>query len=186
MIEKVREAVRKECDPPQWRYHMLPVIKYSRLLAEKLGTDTELAELAATLHDIGRIRHGPENHHMTGQADAEKILKSLGYSKDIIDEVRHCIESHRGSVNDIKPGTKTAEIIKNADAMAHFDTIPFLIIVASQKYHDNEKAVEWVYEKVIRGWNNKLTLPDAREMVREKYEAARLILETTMKYTENI
>jgi putative nucleotidyltransferase with HDIG domain len=61
-LEKVREIVEKEAHPDDWKSHILPVVRHSRLLAEKLGSDPMLAELAALLHDIGRIRHGGQDH----------------------------------------------------------------------------------------------------------------------------
>ena len=40
-VEKVREIVKK-CDEENWRFHILPTVKYARLLAEKkIGADPE-------------------------------------------------------------------------------------------------------------------------------------------------
>jgi len=187
MIEKVRSLVKKECieqDPiyqQDWKYHVSLVAKYSKLLAERTGADAELAELGALLHDIGRIRFGPENHEITGANEAEKILKDLNCPKETIAEIRHCIESHRGS-GTVKPKTKVAQIIANADAMAHFDAIPFLLQVALKNENgDIEKAVSWVHDKIERDWNKKMTLPEAKEIMKEKYEAIKLLLGATME-----
>ncbi len=160
MIEKVREIVKKECDERNWKFHISHVVKYAKLLAKKLNADEELAELGALLHDIGRIKFGAKNHEITGIHEAEKILKQLKYTKEIIDEVKHCVESHRGSGN-IKPKTIIAKIVANADAMAHFDTVFVLFQVGMKRHNNIEKAVEWVYEKIERDWNKKLTIPEA-------------------------
>ncbi len=120
-IEKVREIVKSECDEWLWKHHICHVVKYSKVLAEKLGADIEIAELGALLHDIGIVKYGKEDHEITGVAEAERILKSVGYPQNVIDEVKHCVESHRGS-KDIKPRTITAKIVANADAMAHFES----------------------------------------------------------------
>ena len=193
MIEKVREIVKKECEATKkgdaqgwdWRfykYHIIPVVKYAKLLAKKLNADEELAELGALLHDIGAIKFGGENHDITGIPEAEKILKELNYSQKIIDEIKHCIESHRASKN-ILPKTITAKIVANADAMAHFDTILVLIQIALEKNNnDFKKASEWIYEKVERDWNKKLTIPVAKEMMEEKYKAIKLLLNSTKEY----
>jgi uncharacterized protein len=182
MLSQVREIVKKACleckrySRNTWEYHILRVAKYSRLLAKKLKADQELAELAALLHDIGSIKFGEENHEITGQVEAEKILKSLGFSPKIIAEVKECIRSHRGS-KDIKPRTLIAKIVSNADAIAHFDTIPILLRVGlKQEGGDEEKAAKWVLEKLERDWKKKLTIPEAKKLTRSKYQAAKLLL----------
>ncbi len=181
MIEKVREIVKNECKDEDWKFHILPVVKYSKMLAKKLNANEELAELGAMLHDIGRIKFGPENHEITGIPEAKKILKKFGVSQKVIDEVKHCIETHRGSKNK-KPRTITAKIVANADAMAHFDNVPMLVQIGLKKYDNSiEKAVKWVYEKIERDWNKKLTIPEAKEMMMGKYKAIKLLLEPMMK-----
>lgn len=186
MIEKVREIVKSRCDERDWKYYILPVVKYAKLLTRELNSDEELAELGALLHDIGWITsiEDDENHEITGVPIAEKILKELGYSKEVIEEVKHCVASHRGSKGP-PPKTITAKIVTNADAMAHFDTIPSLIQVALKNNNNNlEKAVQWVYEKIERDWDKKLTLPEAKEMMKEKYKAIKLVLSSMKEYTK--
>lgn len=95
--------------------------------------------------------------------------------QNIIGEVKHCVESHRGS-KDIKPKTQLAKIIANADAMAHFDAVPALLqIFLKNENNDIDAASRAVYEKIERDWNKKLTIPEARELVREKYAAIKLL-----------
>ncbi len=174
-IEKVREIVKSECDEWLWKHHLSYVVKYSKLLAEKLGIDEEIAELGALLHDIGIPKHGNEDHEKTGMAEAERILKAVGYPQKVIDEVRHCVESHRAS-KDTKPATLAAKIVANADAMAHFDTIPHLMHIALENENgDSEKARRWIFDKIERDWNKKLTIPEAKEMMREKYNAIKIL-----------
>ncbi len=176
-IEKVRNIIKEECDEITWKYHIVPVVKYAKLLAKKLNADEEVVELAALLHDIGRAKYGKENHEITGAIEAEKILRELGYSEDVIKEVTHAIRAHRGSKN-IPRETMVAEIVANADAMVHFDTIP-LLFKAALKSSNNDvlRATRAVYEKLERDWNKKLTLPLAKDIVKEKHRAAKLLLQ---------
>lgn len=180
MIDAIRELVRKECEEDDWKYHIIPVINYSKKLAKIFKVDEEIVELSALLHDIGRFRIGDENHDITGVPEAEKILKEYNYPESVIDEVKHCIETHRAS-KDKKPETKIAKIIANADAMAHFDILPLLFYWRGKK-QSFEDAFRWVDEKFERDWNNKITLPEAKEMVKEKYQAIKLILDSNKKY----
>jgi len=181
MIEKIRELVKKECDSWDWNYHILPVVKNAKMLAKKLGTDEEIAEIAALLHDIGRIRHGTDNHEITGIAEAEKILRELNYSKEIIEEIKHVVESHRGK-GKIPPKTRLAKIIANADAMAHFDTILAMMQKKLQvEGNDLKKACEALDRKVERDYK-KLTIKEAKEATEEKYKAIRLLLSSMKEY----
>jgi len=178
MIETVREIVKSECkqrDWNDWEYHIKFVVKHSKFLAEKLNADKEVVELAALLHDIGRVKFGPKDHEITGSSEAEKILKQLNYPQNVIGEVKHCIETHRTGKN-IERKTLAAEIIANADAMAHYDAFPFMIKAGLNKNKgDLEKAIDWVYKKMERDWKD-LTLPVVREMMNDKHEAIKLLL----------
>jgi putative nucleotidyltransferase with HDIG domain len=149
-------------------------------LAKIMNADEEIIELAALLHDIGRLRFGGENHDVTGIPEAEKILKEHNAPQKVIDEVKHCIESHRGS-KDIPPRTIIAKIIANADAMAHFDILPVFFYWRSKK-QTFEEAFEWVDKKIDRDWNKKLTLPEAREIMEDKYKAIKLVLKSCKEY----
>jgi len=183
-IDKIRKLVKKTCKEGDWKYHILVVVKYARKLAKIYKADEEIVELAALLHDIGRTKlHDDENHHISGVPEAEKILKKYNYSEKIIEEVKHCVRSHRGS-KDIKRKTISAEIIANADAMAHFDVLPIFFYWRKDK-ESFEEIIEWVDEKIERDWNKKITLSKAKKMVEKKYKAIKLLL-NSLKGTESV
>ncbi len=180
-IEKVRELVKKEAHKGIWDYHIILVIKYAKQLAEILKVDKDIVELAALLHDIGTIRVGRENHEITGQEQAKKILQELYYDKKIIEEITYCIATHRGDLNN-PPKTLYAKIIANADAMAHFDAIPRFIYWKAKDGKTFKYTIQYIEDKVERNWDKKITIPEAREIVREKYEALTLIIKTIQQY----
>ncbi|HPS21591.1 MAG TPA: HD domain-containing protein [Candidatus Paceibacterota bacterium] len=153
MLEKIRELVKSEAEQDDWKYHIIPVVNYAKKLAKILKVDEEIVELAALLHDIGRLKFGGENHDITGIPEAEKILKEHNYPQDTIDEIKHCVESHRGS-KDLIPKTILAKIIANADAMAHFDVLPIFFYWRSKK-DSFEEVLKWTDEKIERDWNKK-------------------------------
>ncbi len=187
LIEHVRKTAKKEYEqysPWEWKFHIIPVVKYARLLAKKLNADDEFAELGALLHDIGLTKSGKADHEKTGIPEAERILKSAGYSEKIIEEIKHCVESHRAS-KDVKPKTIIAKIVANADAMAHFDTIPGLMQIAlKRENNDPDKAFWWLYDKIERDWEKKLTLPEAKEMMRVKYAAFKTLFDAMKDHVE--
>jgi len=180
MLEKIREYIRNEAEEDDWKYHIVPVVNYAKKLAEKMKVDQEIVELAALLHDIGRLKFGDKDHEITGAPEAEKILKAHHYPQAVIDEVRHCVESHRGSKT-VPPNTIPAKIIANADAMAHFDVLPLFFYWRSKK-GDFEEALKWVEAKIERDWTKKITLPVAKEMMKAKYAAIKLILDSNKAY----
>ncbi|MFA5076478.1 MAG: HD domain-containing protein [Patescibacteria group bacterium] len=182
-IRKVRDLVRREAESEDWKYHIAPVASYARKLAKVLGANQDLAELAALLHDIGRIRFSDDeaNHHLTGIPEAEKILKNFKFSSAVIEEVKHCVASHRSSRGE-RPKTVTAKIIANADGLAHFDILPLFFYWRSKKQSFDE-ALIWVERKLAKSWHKKLTLPQAKKMVKDKYQRLKLILEETKKLT---
>lgn len=180
MLKKIKQLVKNQAEENDWKYHIVPVVNYAKKLGKQLQADEEIIELAALLHDIGRIRFGSEDHHITGIAEAEKILNQYGYSQEIIDEVKHCVESHRGSKS-ISPKTVTAKIIANADAMAHLDIVPVFFYWRCKK-ESFEEAFHWVDDKINRDWNKKITLTEAKKMMEKKYQAIKLILDTNKQY----
>mgnify|MGYP000114837100 CR=1 FL=1 len=184
-IKEIKDIVKAEIEksdtPEQYKLHFVPVFEYSMKLAEITRANKEVVELAAWLHDLGRVKFGPENHHKTGAVEAEKILREFGYPEEITEHVKECILTHR-SMEGENPRTIEAKIIASADAMAHYDTIPWLLIVRFKKTGNLKESVEWVLEKVNRGWEKKIFIPEAREMIKEKYKAAKLLLESTLKY----
>ncbi len=173
-LAKIKNIVKKLASAEDWQYHILPVLTYSRKLGKKLEADREVIELAALLHDIGRLKYGDKDHHLTGAQEAEKILRKYNYPPALIRRVKHCIEAHR-SQHGPRPKTIEAKVIANADGMVHFDILPLYFYWQAKKQNFNE-ALEWVEKKYQKSWNRKVTLPEARAMVREKYQTIKQIL----------
>jgi uncharacterized protein len=181
MPEEVRKFVEGECKKPGSKYgyepytnHFVPMVNYAKVLAEKLGADLEIVELSSWLHDVGSIVYGRENHHVTSSEIAERKLRELGCSEDKIERVKHCILAHRGSLG-VERETKEAQIVADADTISAFDHIEgqFHAAFVSEKKNQQE-ARESVRAK-LKNCYNKIS-PEAREMIRHKYEAAMLLL----------
>ena len=180
-VKGVRKIVEKESRKPTnpfgygfWTDHILTVVKYATILGKKLKTDKEIVELAALLHDIGVVKGDSKNHHISGTKEAEKILKRFNYSQRKIEQIKHCIFTHRASKS-LKRKTIEAKCIASADAMAHFDEIPQLFESAFIRFKMNpEEAKKWIIEKLKRDW--KKLIPQARKLVQDKYNAVKLLL----------
>jgi len=181
VVEKVRRFVENECKKPTSKYgydiyihHFVQVYNYSKELAEKLGGDVEIVELAAWLHDIGSIIYGREDHQVTGAKIAEEKLRELGYDEDRIEKVKHCIHAHRGSQNISKESVE-AQIIADADAMSAFDNIggqfKATFIYDNMNQTDSRK---YVMKKLINSYN-KIS-DDAKKLIKPKFDAVMLLL----------
>lgn len=182
IIEEVRKFVEEECKKPSSLYgydpyvfHFKPVVEIARKLAERLNADLEIVEIAAWLHDIGSILKGRIDHHITGAQIAEEKLKKLGYPSERIEKVKYCILSHRGSKGIIQE-TLEAKIIAQADAIDSFNRLSGLFEAAYvyEKLSREEARVS-VKNKLENKWN-QITLIEARELIKPKYDAAMLLL----------
>jgi len=183
IVEKVRIFVEEECKKPTSKYgyepylfHFIPMHKYAKELAERLGADIEIVEIAAWLHDIGSIINGRENHHISGAEIAEKKLIELNFPRDKIELVKKCIFNHRGSVN-LNKESKEEQIIADADAMSAFDNVSGIFRAAFDfEECDQLTANEAVLRKLINSYN-KISI-DAKKIIEPKYKAALLLLGT--------
>jgi uncharacterized protein len=176
----VEEACKKETNKYGygiWSHHIVLVVKYGKLLAQRLEADPEIVETAALLHDYASIKEESltSDHHLHSAQEADKILRSLGYPEDKITAVKQCIVSHRGS-NNLEKQTVEAICLASADAIAHIDQIPSLFyLVFVQHQMDIDEGTVWIRAKLERSWNK--LCPEGKEMIRHKYEAAKKIVQ---------
>jgi len=184
VIEIVEDIVEEACKNDMnafgygiWSHHIVYVVKYSKMLAEKIGADQEIVELASLLHDYAGIKDikYKKEHHIYGAKEAEKLLKTLDCPLDKIDKIKRCILSHRASI-DSNRLSKEEICVASADAMAHIDQVASLLYyVYKEKHMDIDQGKEWVRNKVMRSWN-KLD-EKGKRLVEEKYYSTLKILE---------
>ncbi|MFC1598704.1 HD domain-containing protein [Patescibacteria group bacterium] len=181
IIDEVEKIVRETCAKKTNKFtyaldtHFVPVVENAMILAPKLGADEEIVLLAAWLHDYASVYDAklmPE-HHTHSQKFAQEILSDLNYPQDKIDQVKHCIEAHRGSQK-IKRETLEAECVASADAMAHITSFPSLLILA-WKVHNMyyQEGVDFALAKMERSWDK--LIPEARELVEDQYLAIKKV-----------
>ena len=89
-------------------------------IGKKEGADLFVLELAAYLHDIGRKKEmrnkGRACHAEEGAKIARKILEKYEMKESQIENIIHCIETHRWRKNKT-PETLEARIIFDADKL---------------------------------------------------------------------
>ena len=115
-----------------------------------------------------------EEHHIHGANIADAILRKFKYDESKIELVKKCILNHRGSTNNRRL-SKEEQIIADADAISHFDSVPSLLYLAyKQKNMSIEEGKEFVKSKLERSFN-KLS-DDSKTFYEEKFKNVMKIL----------
>ena len=157
-------------------YHIEVVAKNAEILANKYNADKEVCIIAAWLHDIASITDYDlyEEHHIHGANIADAILRKFKYDESKIELVKKCILNHRGSTNNRRL-SKEEQIIADADAISHFDSIPSLLYLAyKEKKMSIEDGINFVKSKLERSFN-KLS-DDSKIFYKEKFKNVMEIL----------
>lgn len=157
-------------------YHIEGVVKNAEILANKYNADKEVCVIAAWLHDIASITDYDlyEEHHIHGTKIADEILKKFNYNEEKIELVKVCILNHRGSI-DNRRLSREEQIIADADAISHFDSIPSLLYLAyKEKNMSIEDGIEFVKSKLERSFR-KLS-DDSKDFYEEKFKNVMKIL----------
>ncbi len=182
IIEKIKNYVENECRKPTSKYgaepflfHFVPMVGYAKTLAEELGGDVEVVELAGWLHDIGSIIKGREDHHISGAKIAEEKLIELNYPADKIKLIKKCILNHRGSKN-LRRETLEEKIIAEADAMSTFDNLPGIFKAAFVFEKLDQGAAKIAVRKKLENKYKQLHFAKSKEIIKPKYDAAMLLL----------
>ena len=109
-------------DKAHQRDHVLMVIRQSLELAEKLGTDADMAYVIAAYHDTG-LCEGREHHHEV----SARIIRSdqtlrKWFAEEQINIMADAAEDHRASSGH-EPRTIYGRIVAEADRFIDADTI---------------------------------------------------------------
>lgn len=116
-IKKRAENFFGDVNPAHDWHHVNRVHELALRIAEEENAEKEIVEAAVFLHDIGRAKEDSgeiDNHAEWGAEKSQNILEELDYSQEFIEEVQHCIRSHRYS-KDPDPSTLEAKVLSDAD-----------------------------------------------------------------------
>jgi uncharacterized protein len=102
--------------PNQWEIHVPLTRKYAKLLAEKEKANTNIVDLAAILHDIGKDK-GRENHHKRSHGLAQTFLEKQDITEAVRELILLCILKHRTKYSG-DPDPDEVKIIRSADILA--------------------------------------------------------------------
>lgn len=183
IIKEIYEEVKHRCMLPSnaygigaWDHHIELVYKIAIEICEEYSADYYIVAIAALLHDIASVTNKDytEEHHIIGADIAEELLKKYNLPNNVVEHIKKCILNHRGSR--LVDKTTPEEIcIADADAMAHFYSVPSLLrMVYVEKNMSIDDGAEFVYNKLQRSYN-KLS-EKGKEIINRQYEAAKVLL----------
>lgn len=178
IIRQVHEYVKAECKgfseiDDIFENHILNVERFAEKLADTYKANKFVVMIAAYLHDITYVQTGDHStHEIEGSVFVKEYLKRFNLKNEEIELISKCILHHRGSKHSERK-TMEEKIIACADAMDHIDRClhMFFLRIDKQNYQD---SIKFMQGKLQRGWN-KIELPKARDMVKAKYDAARVL-----------
>lgn len=183
IIKEIYEEVKRRCQQKTnaygmgaWDHHIKLVYEIATAQCKDYGANHDIVALAALLHDIASVtkKEYTEEHHIIGAQIADSLLSKYELKKEEIELIKKCILNHRGSK--VREKTSPEEIcIADADAMAHFYSIPSLLeMVYVEKKLTIDEGVKFVYQKLERSYN-KLS-EKGKELIKPYYDASKMIL----------
>lgn len=99
--------------------HVLRVVHTAKILCLQEKAILDVVVPAAYLHDCFSFGKGHPHRKQSSQCAADKAIKFLteiGYPADYFPAIHHAISAHSFSAN-IKPKTKEAEVLQDADRL---------------------------------------------------------------------
>ncbi len=117
--DKVKNSLNNAKGSHDWE-HTQRVYNLCMHIGKKENADLEVLKLAALLHDIARLKEDKSNgeicHAEKGSEIAKEILQKYDFNNEIIENVSHCIRSHRFRGN-VLSKTKEAKVLFDADKL---------------------------------------------------------------------
>ena len=155
-IPKIKEYA-KEQYPEFEGLHGLPhierVLQNARRIHAHEGGSWPLIECIIWLHEIGRIddEKKKKNHAILSAKSAGDFLKSLDFSSQDIQEIRHGILGHSYSMGG-KPQTLEAQIASDADKLDALGAVGLFRVCAyqGQKGFGITEVIAHINEKILK------------------------------------
>lgn len=183
IIKQIYNEVKRRCMLPSntygigaWDHHIELVYKISTSICDEYGANYDIVALASLLHDVASItnKEYAENHHIIGAEIAQEILSKYDISEEKIELIKKCILNHRGS-RLVEKTTPEEVCIADADAMAHFYSVPSLLrMVYVEKNMSIDEGADFVYSKLQRSYN-KLS-EKGKKIITPQYEASKILI----------
>ena len=192
-FEKLKEKVMpyfEGTNPCHDFNHVKRVLKLALIIGKKESADLDIIKTAVLLHDIARKEQddsrGKICHAKRGAEIAKQILEEMGFLKDKIGNVVHCIRAHRFR-GDSAPETIEAKVLCDADNLDAIGAIgilraasfsgftgavvhnPDVNIKTTTVYSKDDSAYREFLDKLIR-IKDKMLTQTGREFAKERQD----------------
>ncbi|OGI59670.1 hypothetical protein A3C60_01870 [Candidatus Nomurabacteria bacterium RIFCSPHIGHO2_02_FULL_37_45] len=166
---KIMEILLKE-NKKEYVCHIQYVVKIGLELAEENKVDPNIVEIACLLHDIGRDKELPGEHHsQTGKRIAEEILKDSLLSQEQQKKIVQCILAHGF---DDTPLSTEEQIVRSADAGSKVEYHEAFMLMCKKITY--EERLAWGNKYLQKGFE-KISIQSYKEKVEQKYTAINAI-----------
>ncbi|MEN6576115.1 MAG: HD domain-containing protein [Phycisphaerales bacterium] len=176
IVQAMKEYVAGECNssrnafsPAFFDEHLSVVVGYARQLAEVLGADLEIVELAGWLHDVSAIQDfaALPKHPALSAEIARRMLLERDYPSERIERVAKCIASHSAPVQ-IGDGPVEDVCLSNADAMSQIVKPAYWsYYVFRVRQFGFVEGRDWLRQRVESHW--AALIPQAKAIVEKQY-----------------
>lgn len=169
-LKQVEEFVKQNIIDEYTWVHTQAIRPIAAKIADEEGGDKDVIDLAVLFHDIERGNFGPTEHAAKGAEITKKVMTKIGFDKEIIEKVAHCVEAHSTPWSKVGPMPKIieAKIVYDADMVQQIS--PFGIIKHIHEFNDKkfsemlETAADTLINKVPLGIFTKT----AKKMIEER------------------
>jgi uncharacterized protein len=152
IYEETQQRFLELNDPAHGWEHVRRVYNLALQIGQKERADIFVVEIAALLHDIGRLILRKGRHHAElSVEEASNILERYAVEKPQIKAILHAIEAHSFS-RGIAPQTLEARVVHDADHLDGLGAIGILRWAVTgtikrkpqtQTYHPDDPFAEW-------------------------------------------
>lgn len=151
--------------------HVKRVLQNARRIHAHQGEGSwPLIEIIVWLHDIGRKyeEEQKKNHAIISAKSAGEFLKSLNFSSQDIQEIRHGILGHSFSMGG-KPQTIEAKITSDADKLDALGAVGIFRVCAyqGQKKLGISEVISHIDEKILK-LENRMFLDFSKKLAKER------------------
>ena len=135
-LKEIEKYVKENIENEFTWIHTQAIRPIAAKIADTKGGEKDIIDLAVLFHDIERGKCGPSEHSLKGAETTRKVMTEIGFDKEIIEKVVHCVEAHSTPWSNIGPMPETieAKIVYDADMVQQVS--PFGIIKQLHEFRD--------------------------------------------------
>ncbi len=169
-LKKAEKFVKDNIIDEYTWVHTQAIRPIAAKIADIEGGNKEIIDLAVLFHDIEKGKASLEKHAAKGAETAKKAMTKIGFDKEIIEKVVHCVAAHTApwSKQGPMPETIEAKIIYDADMVQQvspFGIIKYIHAFNDKKFNDLVKTgSDMMINKIPIG----IFTSTAKKMIKER------------------